>query len=103
VFTNVIGNALSYTPAGGRVTVAVGVRGRAAVVTVTDTGVGLTPEDQKRSFERFYRVDERLASGTGVGLTIARALIRAHGGDIEASSPGLGNGTSFTITLPVQR
>jgi signal transduction histidine kinase len=103
VFTNVIGNALSYTGEDGEVDVRVIGSGRQAVVTVGDTGIGLGPEDCERIFERFYRVDERRATGTGVGLTIARALIRAHGGEITATSPGPGRGSTFTITLPKLR
>ena len=102
VFTNVIGNALSYTGTGGEVHVRVAARGREAVVTVQDTGIGLDPGDCERIFERFYRVDERLATGTGVGLTIARALTRSHGGEITAASPGPGKGSTFTITLPLR-
>jgi signal transduction histidine kinase len=72
-----------------------------AVVAVADDGRGLAPEDLDRVFERFYRVDEKASPGTGVGLTIARALARAHNGDVSVSSPGLGKGATFEITIPV--
>ena len=103
ILTNVIGNALAYTDEGGSVIVNVSEvpdNGGKAVVTVDDTGRGMRPEDLDHIFERFYRVDDRSSTGTGVGLTIARTLARAHGGDITASSPGPGKGSRFTIELP---
>lgn len=101
--TNLVGNALSYTPAGGTVRVGV-ARGEAgtAVVTVADTGIGLSPEDTERVFERFYRVDPSgRAGGSGVGLTIARSIARAHGGELDARSSGPGRGSTFRLVLPV--
>lgn len=101
VFTNVIGNALSYTPRGGRVTVTGDVGDDEIRVHVTDTGRGLTPDQLDAVFERFYRGDRSAPGGTGIGLTIARSIARRHGGDIDARSPGPGSGSTFTITLPV--
>lgn len=111
VVRNLVGNALRATPAGGRIEVEValqassGVGGEAsAVVTVTDTGEGLAPEDLERVFERFYRAPERPRSaegGSGIGLTIARGIVRAHGGTLVARSPGRGGGATFTARLPV--
>ena len=70
-------------------------------LAVADTGAGLAPEDVERVFERFYRVDPTgHAAGTGVGFTIARAVARAHGGDLTAASPGRGQGSTFTLTIP---
>ncbi len=103
VLTNIIGNALTATPAQGTVAVtAQAADGRARVV-VTDTGVGLATEDLERVFERFYRApgQPRRSSGSGIGLTIARDIARAHGGDVTASSPGPGLGATFTLILPV--
>jgi signal transduction histidine kinase len=104
VLTNVIGNALTATPAGGSVTVQAGLHGRQAQVAVTDTGAGLGAADLERVFERFYRVpgQPRRAPGSGIGLTIARNIARAHGGDVTAASPGPGQGARFTLTLPVR-
>ena len=103
VVTNLVGNALAATPTGGTVTVRVSRDRDRALVTVTDTGVGLPSEAFDRVFERFYRVPGRTtaSAGTGVGLTIARALVRAHGGDLTASSPGLDRGATFTAWLPL--
>jgi histidine kinase len=75
------------------------------VVEVVDTGEGLTSEDLERVFERFYRVPDRRRvsgdSGSGIGLTIARELVRAHGGELTAASPGPGRGATFTARMPV--
>ncbi|MDP2290422.1 MAG: HAMP domain-containing sensor histidine kinase [Actinomycetota bacterium] len=100
VLSNVVGNALAYTPAGGRVSID-GAAADGLRITVTDTGRGLAADDLERVFERFYRADPSDHSGgTGVGLTISRAIVRAHGGDLVARSPGAGRGSTFEITLP---
>lgn len=102
VVTNLLGNALLATAVDGRVAVRVHASGTHAQAVVTDTGVGLAPEDTERVFERFYRAPAhpRRSSGSGIGLTIARRIARAHGGDIAAASEGLGRGASFTLVLP---
>ncbi len=102
VLTNLLGNALRATPAGGTVTVTVDADGDQARATVADTGVGLAAADLERVFERFYRTADGLpkSAGSGVGLTIARGLARAHGGELRAKSPGVGKGSTFTLTLP---
>ncbi len=100
VVLNIVSNALAYTPPGGSVTVEARREGSQAVVRVTDTGRGLTAEEQTRIFERFYRADRDGPGGSGIGLTIARSIARRHGGDITAESPGLGQGSTFTIELP---
>jgi histidine kinase len=107
VVTNFVGNALAATPRGGSVRVESHPAGADAFVTVTDTGVGLTREDLAHVFERFYRVSlaraERAHAGSGIGLTIALGIAVAHGGDVTATSPGLGRGASFALRVPVDR
>jgi histidine kinase len=100
VLTNLIGNALSYTPSGGRVAVRPRLEARIARIEVSDTGRGLTADQVDMVFERFYRADRSAAGGTGIGLTIARSLARLHGGDVTASSNGLGRGSTFVLTVP---
>lgn len=99
VLTNVIGNAVQYTDAGG-VSVRLSAEGDDAVVDVVDTGRGLAAADQTRIFDRFHRVDEHFADGTGVGLAIAKLIVEAHGGRISAASAGLGHGTTVRIAIP---
>lgn len=99
--TNLISNALTYTPRGGSVAVEVRAHDGHAHLTVTDTGRGLCPEQLDHVFERFYRADPHdHTNGSGIGLTIARTIARAHGGDLTASSPGLGRGARFDLALP---
>jgi len=100
VLTNLIGNALAYTPSGGKVQVRVHLKGNIAKVEVSDSGKGLTPEQASMVFDRFYRVDRSVGQGTGIGLTIARSLARRQAGDITVSSPGLGKGSTFVLSLP---
>jgi signal transduction histidine kinase len=105
VLTNIIGNALTATPAGGSVTVKTRLQARQALVVVTDTGVGLAAADLERVFERFFRAPgkPRPAPGSGIGLTIALNIARAHGGDVSAASAGPGQGAAFTLALPVRQ
>jgi histidine kinase len=103
VLTNLLGNALTYTPNGGQVVVTSSRDGSLAEVSITDTGIGLGPEDLSLVFDRFYRVagPARPPGGSGIGLTIARGIARAHGGDVSASSAGLGRGSTFRLVLPL--
>jgi signal transduction histidine kinase len=105
VFTNLLTNAIHYNKDGGEVRVTLEQQNDAAIVTVTDTGVGISAEDLPRIFERFYRADKSrsgAAGRNGLGLAISRAVVEAHGGAIEVSSePGVG--TIFTVRLPVVR
>ena len=106
VLDNLVGNALRYTPAGGRVDVSLAVRSDRGIISVRDTGPGLTPDQLTRVFERFYRVDpsrSRDAGGSGLGLAIAKALAEAMGGRIWATSSGPGAGATFNVELPVAR
>jgi histidine kinase len=104
VLLNLMGNALQYTSAGGKVTLTAQRAGNEVQVSVTDTGVGIPPEHLPHIFDRFYRVDKsrsRAGGGSGIGLTIAKYLVEAHGGRIWAQSPGSGKGSTFTFTLPI--
>jgi two-component system sensor histidine kinase BaeS len=100
VITNLLTNALKFTPAGGLVTVAAGPAGAYAVLTVTDTGTGIAPDELPRIFDRFWR-GRRAAqtSGSGIGLAVAAELTRAHGGQLSATSQP-GHGTQLSLTLP---
>jgi signal transduction histidine kinase len=102
VFTNLISNAHRYTPEGGEVTIAARMNGNRVSVSITDTGIGIRPEDQSRIFERFVRVQRggaRPQGSTGLGLAITRALVELHGGTISVKSE-LGEGSTFTAELP---
>jgi histidine kinase len=104
VILNLLGNALQYTPEGGRVTIALTNGEGVAVFSISDTGVGISPENLERVFQRFYRVDKsrsRASGGSGIGLTIASHIIRSLGGRIWAESAGLGKGSTFRFTLPL--
>ena len=102
MLVNLLSNAVHYTAAGGQVSVATYNERDRVCVSVRDTGVGIAPEHLHQIFSRFYRVDKsrsRLVGGTGIGLTIVKGLVEAHGGTIAvASTPGLGS--TFTIALP---
>lgn len=108
VIANLLGNALRATRdrSGGEVLVGVARKsenGRpVARLTVTDNGVGLGEDESSKIFERFYRgISARDTAGSGIGLTIARDLVRAHGGELVANSPGPGRGATLTLTLPL--
>ena len=100
---NLMDNGIKYTPAGGRVTLSLQREGEWASLKVEDTGIGLSPGDQERIFERFYRSAEarsRSEGGYGLGLCIAKSIAEAHGGRIEVNStPGLGS--TFAVFLPL--
>jgi len=102
VLTNLIDNALKYTPTGGRVDVRVAQADREVEISVSDTGKGIGPADLPHVFERFYRADRsrtRGSGGTGLGLAIARHIVEAHGGRIRVDSL-LDEGTTFLFTIP---
>jgi two-component system OmpR family sensor kinase/two-component system sensor histidine kinase BaeS len=96
VVTNLISNALNHTPAGGTISVSAAVVNNRISVAVTDTGPGIAPEELPKIFDRFYK--GRSSSGSGLGLTIARNLVAAHGGTIGAKSPP-GRGATVTFTI----
>ncbi len=102
VLRNLLSNAITHTPEGGRITVELKDQANEVRVTVSDTGIGIPAEDLSYVFERFYRVDRsrvRATGGAGLGLTIAKRLVEAHGGTISVESE-LGKGSRFTFTLP---
>jgi signal transduction histidine kinase len=102
VIANLVENALTHTPPGGRVTVEVEDAGERQRLTVADTGRGIPPDQLDRIFEQFYRVDPsrtRSTGGAGMGLTIVKRLVEAHGGKIWAESEP-GSGARFIIELP---
>lgn len=104
VLVNMLGNALQYTSAGGSVTLQARAEKGELLVAVHDTGSGIAAEHLPHLFERFYRVDRsrsRAGGGSGIGLTISKFLVEAHGGRIWASSPGVGQGSTFTFALPL--
>jgi signal transduction histidine kinase len=104
VLHNLLANALRHTPSGGQVTIAVAQPAGRLRLTVQDTGEGIAPENLEHIFDRFYRTDpsrSRETGGSGLGLAIVKAIVEAHGGEVTASSGGVGRGTRFTIFLAV--
>ena len=104
LFSNLITNALHYTPPGGQVIVSLGKDEHQAVIQIHDTGIGIALKDQARIFDRFYRVNSdrsRQTGGAGLGLAIAQAIAKAHDGKIEVEST-VGKGSTFTVRLPLQ-
>jgi signal transduction histidine kinase len=103
IVSNLLGNALKYTPAGGSVGVRVEAQDDQAVLEVADTGVGIPPELIGNVFDLFVqgeRAPDRVQGGLGLGLTLVRALVSMHGGTVEARSAGAGKGAVFTVRLP---
>jgi signal transduction histidine kinase len=103
VLRNLLENAVAHTAKGGSITVAVKQRDKWVEISVTDTGEGIPAKDLPNIFERFYRVDKsrtRATGGSGLGLTIAKRLVEAHGGGITVQSK-LGKGSRFSFTVPL--
>jgi len=100
VLANLVDNAIKYTPAGGRVTVVAGPAAGALRLEISDTGMGIAPEDLPRIWQRLYRADKsRSEKGLGLGLSLVKAVVEAHGGSVTVqSSPG--KGSVFTVRLP---
>jgi len=107
ILTNLTGNALRYTPKGGKVTISAKRINDDVQFSVHDTGIGIPPEHLPHIFDRFYRVDKsrsrQAGGGSGIGLTIARALVEAHGKRIWVESEGEGKGSAFNFTLPIAK
>jgi hypothetical protein len=106
VLRNLLDNAAKYGGADQQVRVAVTRQGDWAAIEVRDHGIGLAAEECEKIFQKFYRVGDemvRQTEGTGLGLYLARELVRQLGGSITAESPGMGKGTSLRVTLPLDR
>jgi two-component system sensor histidine kinase BaeS len=104
VLLNLVGNALQYTPQGGRVEITADYAEGEVFITVTDTGIGIPKEHLENIFTRFYRVDKsrsRAGGGSGIGLTISKHLVEAHGGRIWVEDNQSRKGSVFTFTLPI--
>jgi signal transduction histidine kinase len=101
---NLLSNAVKFTPEGGRVVITATAADGVITIAVSDTGIGIAPEDQAAIFEEFRQVgreDARKQEGTGLGLTLAKKLVELHGGRIWVQSY-VGQGSTFTFTLPVR-
>ena len=101
--TNVIGNAIKYTPTGGHIRISAGTAGDRVWMEVADDGIGIPEKDRSRVFDRFYRVDKarsRESGGTGLGLSIAKEIVDRHHGTISLA-PHEGPGTTVRLELPI--
>lgn len=105
VLTNLISNAIKYTPEGGKVWVSTSFSNNGVKITVRDNGIGIPRSELPRIFERFYQIDKARGPlrGNGLGLAIAREIVHAHGGEIQAESLGEGSGSTFSVWLPLNR
>ena len=103
MFGNLLTNAVIHTPAGAGITLRVGTESGQAVIEVIDRGPGISPADQERIFQRFYRADvsrTRASGGSGLGLSIVAGLVQAHGGTVEVTDTP-GGGATFRVRLPL--
>lgn len=103
VMINLVGNALQYTASGGQVNIDAYQKDQEIIISITDTGIGIPSEHLSQIFQRFYRVDKsrsRTHGGSGIGLTISKHIIEAHGGRIWVESKGINFGSKFLFTLP---
>jgi len=100
---NLLSNAVKFTPEGGKVAVTAELTGGVTQISVTDTGSGISEEDQATIFEEFRQVgpDAHVREGTGLGLTLVRRFVELHGGKIQVES-GIGSGSKFWFTIPDQ-
>ncbi|HEX3049542.1 MAG TPA: ATP-binding protein, partial [Aggregatilineaceae bacterium] len=102
--TNILNNAIKFTPSGGEITLSFQRKPRAVWITISDTGIGIPQDQLTRIFEEFYQVEDHMTrrhGGMGIGLSIAKALVEAHGGRIWVESEGHNRGTTFYINLPL--
>ncbi|MGB5632352.1 MAG: ATP-binding protein [Waterburya sp.] len=103
LITNLVTNAIQYTPAGGQVTLSITGDRDDVIIAVRDTGIGIARKEQRCIFDRFYRVDKarsKSKGGSGLGLAIARAIALAHQGSVEVQSE-INKGSNFTVRLPI--
>jgi signal transduction histidine kinase len=101
VFANLIDNAVKYTPNGGTVTLTANQSPIETIISVDDTGIGISPEEQPKIWTRLYRSDKsRSQRGVGLGLSLVRAIVEAHGGNVQVTSDE-GKGAEFQVSLPV--
>ena len=102
VIGNLLSNAIKYTPAGGQVKISAGTDERSFWIKVSDSGAGIQADERDKIFVPFFRGEpgRRIKQGMGLGLTIARDLVMAHGGELSVESVS-GQGSSFTVTLPL--
>ena len=104
IFTNLLNNAVKFTPENGRIWISGTQEGNEAVIHVEDTGIGIPPEKQSAVFDLFTQVRERDSSGgLGIGLALVKQLVRLHEGSVQLKSDGLGKGSLFTVRLPLAR
>lgn len=101
VIVNLAQNAINHSKAGDTITISLSVDGEDAVVLVADEGIGIAPESLPQLFEPFFQASRRSRAGLGLGLSLARSIARAHGGDIVAASGGVGHGARFEVRLPI--
>ena len=100
VMENYLSNAIRYTSEGGEIEISVEEGGSEVAVCVKDNGRGIPPEELENVFLRFYRIGERVTGSTGLGLSIVKGIMKAHGGRCWAKSEGVGKGSKFCFTLP---
>jgi signal transduction histidine kinase len=104
VVGNLLNNAAKYTPVGGRIILSVQAQGDTAIITVSDNGIGISADMLPKVFQLFAQVDnhlDRAQGGLGIGLALVKQLVSMHGGTVDVESPGLGQGTIFTVRLPL--
>ena len=104
IVENLIGNAVKFTPAGGKVRVQLDMRDGQAIISVSDNGIGIPPEMLPHVFDRFFQVDgsrKRRHGGVGLGLALVKELVESYGGWVAADSLGIDRGSTFRVALPV--
>jgi len=104
VIYNILSNAVKFTPEGGEICIQAKKNDSEIEVVISDTGVGIAPENMGKIFEAFYRVDtpySRVTEGTGLGLPLSKKMVELHGGKLSVTSAGLNKGTTVRFTLPI--